>query len=82
MNENDLKQRTIVSKTYALSEKDERKLISYTLRYRTISTTIDEVHQIMRVATCFADNKLPTSAAAIFNLEIVSELPSHLNEEK
>lgn len=72
----------MVKKTYSLDATDMNKLVSYALRYRRVSTFIDETHDTMTVYTSFADNAEPTSIADRFTLNVVSEAAPGMPEEE
>jgi hypothetical protein len=62
----------VVKTTYALTPDDQKKLISYASRYRSIRTRIDETDHTMTVWTTFDNNDEPTSGAETFKLQVVS----------
>ena len=73
---------TMVSKTYSLSQQDEKKLISYACRYRRIQTNVDENHNTMTIYTTFADNDQPTSIADELSLTVLNDSPPKMPQEE
>jgi hypothetical protein len=72
----------MVKKTFALSDQDKEKLVSYACRYRSISTVIDEKGGTMTVYTTFADNNQATSRADSFDLDIISNDPPKMPKDE
>jgi hypothetical protein len=70
----------MVKVTYALKSEDEKKLISYASRYRSIRTSIDEIKHTMTVWTTWLKNDEPSSIADEFQLEVVSTDPPKMPE--
>ncbi len=72
----------MVKKTYQISQEDAEWLVSYACRYRSVRTIIDEQNLFMYVHTTFADNDQPTSIAAKFQLELLSDEPPQMPQEE
>lgn len=72
----------MVKRTYQLRKEDAERLVSLACRYRSTRTHIDETNGIMDVDTTFADNDEPTSEAAHFVLETLSNEPPRMPDDE
>jgi len=72
----------MVKKTFKLSEKDQEYMISIISRYRATKTIINESTGELTVYTTFANNEKPTSIAAKFQMELISEDPPEMPEHE
>jgi len=72
----------MVKNTFKLSDDDKVYLTSIITRYRITRTVINEMTGELTVYTTFADNEEPTSKAAIFKMELVSENPPVMPENE
>jgi hypothetical protein len=59
-----------MNKKYKIKGADSARLVQLACMHKRLQTYIDEANKRMNVYTNFADNKEPTSVAAIFELII------------
>jgi hypothetical protein len=72
---------SVLNKRYAslvLSEKKNRKLISFLCSFFFLASASSTVSDVVIVIVCFLEKRIPFVVVAAFSSEITDEFPSHL----